>query len=63
MLLSCRPSKGASARSIKGHPYNDVVTNAPADEHSAEYIDSMIQAGTTAGFGSRVALANKAKRF
>ena len=35
---------------FKGHPYNDVVTNAPVDEHSADYISSMIHAGNTAGF-------------
>jgi hypothetical protein len=35
---------------FKGHPYNDVITNARVDKHSADYIDSMIQAGNTAGF-------------
>ncbi|HEX3370239.1 MAG TPA: hypothetical protein VHS56_11735 [Candidatus Cybelea sp.] len=36
--------------SFKGHPYDDVITNARVDKHSADYINSMIQAGNTAGF-------------
>lgn len=36
--------------SFKGKPYDDVITHAPVDEHSADYIEAVVKAGDTKGF-------------